>query len=155
MVKSYRPASAGMLPAQPGTYLVTAYFDDGQVELVKCNVLGWSISSGRTVVPLVLDPRMADEEPWHVIYPDGRVECSDGHGWDNLDCWIRHERRHRRIAGGQPAMDSSADEDEAIEVYRPPVPQGMPEPHPEPQPRPQPQPVSAFQPSAAYAAQVR
>ncbi len=98
MVKSYRPASTRVLPAMPGTYLVTAYFDDGQVELVKFNVNGWSISSGRTVLPVVLDPRLTDEE---------------------------------------------------IEVYRPPVPQGMPEPPPPPSPA-----VNAFQLSAAYAAQV-
>lgn len=150
MVKSYRPASTGVLPAMPGTYLVTAYFDDGQVELVKCNVIGWSISSGRTVLPVVLDPRLTDEDPWHVIHPDGRVECSDGQAWEDIDGWIRHERRNRRMAGeSQLAFELPADDDEEIEVYRPPVPQGMPEPPPPPSPA-----VNAFQLSAAYAAQV-
>lgn len=149
LVKNYRPASAGMLPALPGTYLVHAYFDDGQVELVKCNVIGWSVSTERTVVPLVMDPRVADEEPWHVIHPDGRVECSDGRGWANLDSWIMEERRRRREdSGAHPLMDQVPDPATAAGAYRPPVPQGKPEPSSASQP------VSALPPSAPYAAPV-
>lgn len=149
LAKNYRPASAGMLPALPGTYLVTAYFDDGQVELVKCNVIGWSVSTERTVVPLVMDPRVADEEPWHVIHPDGRVECSDGRGWDNLDAWIMEERRRRRdTLEVHPLSQLVPEPAKAAETYRPPVPQGMADP-----PAP-PQPVSARPPSGPYAAPV-
>lgn len=144
LAKNYRPASAGMLPALPGTYLVTAYFDDGQVELVKCNVIGWSVSTERTVVPLVMDPRVADEEPWHVIHPDGRVECSDGRGWADLDGWIMDERRRRRLESlTNPLLDQVADPALPTEVYRPPVPQGMPEPASKP-------PVNARPASAPY-----
>jgi hypothetical protein len=149
LAKNYRPASAGMLPALPGTYLVTAYFDDGQVELVKCNVIGWSVSTERTVVPLVMDPRVADEEPWHVIHPDGRVECSDGRGWADLDCWIMEERRRRRdTLESHPLFDKVPDPAKVAEAYSPPVPQGMPA---EPPP---PKPVSARPPSAPYATPV-
>ena len=148
MVKNYRPASAGMLPALPGTYLVTAYFDDGQVELVKCNVIGWSVSTERTVVPLVMDPRVADEEPWHVIHPDGRVECSDGRGWADLDSWIVEERRRRRDSLEAHPLNTLVPEPaNATEVYRPPVPQGMPDP-------PAPERVSGRPPSAPYATPV-
>jgi hypothetical protein len=150
MVKNYRPASAGVLSALPGTYLVTAYFDDGQVELVKFNVIGWSISSGRSVIPVVLDPRLTDEDPWHVIHPDGRVECSDGQAWEDVDAWVRQERRHRRmVSEGLIPKEVLTDESEVVEVFRPAVPQGMPDPPQAEQSR-----VSAFQPSAAYAAQV-
>jgi hypothetical protein len=149
LAKNYRPASAGMLPALPGTYLVTAYFDDGQVELVKCNVIGWSVSTERTVVPLVMDPRVADEEPWHVIHPDGRVECSDGRGWADLDCWITEERRRRRESlEAHPLSSLVPDPAKPAEIYRPPVPQGMPA---EPPP---PQAVSGRPPSAPYATPV-
>ena len=148
LAKNYRPASAGMLPALPGTYLVTAYFDDGQVELVRCNVIGWSVSTERTVVPLVLDPRAADEDTWHVIHPDGRVECSDGRGWADTDCWIMEERRRRREhIETHPLFDRAPDPAKVAEVYRPPVPQGMPEPPP-------PQTVSGRPPSAPYATPV-
>jgi len=148
LAKNYRPASAGMIAALPGTYLVTAYFDDNQVELVRCNVLGWSVSTERTVIPIVLDPRVADEEPWHVVHADGRVESSDGRGWPDVDRWIMEERRRRRdLAGAHPLMDQVPDPASAAEVFRPPVPQGMPEP-------PAPGPVSGRPPSAPYAAPV-
>jgi hypothetical protein len=91
MVKNYRPASAGMLAALPGTYLIYAYFESGSVELVRCNVIGWQISSERTITPLVLDPRAADDDSWYVIHPDGRVESSDGRCWDSADAWVADE----------------------------------------------------------------
>ncbi len=96
MVKNYRPGGVGMLPALPGTYLVHAYFDDNQVELVKANVLGWQVSSERTVTPLVVDPRAAADDDWFVIHPDGRVECRDGRCWADSDIWIDEQRRLRR-----------------------------------------------------------
>ena len=98
MPKSYRQGGVGMLDAAPGTYLVHAYFDDNQVDLVRSNVLGWQIASDRTVTPLVVDPRAADEDVWTVIHPDGRVECSDGRSWDGKDAWLREEKRIRRLA---------------------------------------------------------
>ena len=57
MQKSYRQSGVGMLDAAPGTYMVHAYFDDNQVDLVKCNVIGWQIAQDRRLTPLVLDPR--------------------------------------------------------------------------------------------------
>ena len=148
LVKNYRPASAGMLAALPGTYLVTAYFDDGQVDLVKCNVIGWSVSTERNLIPLVMDPRVADEEPWFVTHPDGRVECSDGRSWPDLDCWIMEERRRRReVTSVHPLMDMVPEPARDAEIYRPPVPQGMPDPTPT-------QPVNARPPSAPYATPV-
>ena len=96
MVKNYRPAGIGMVPAQPGTYLVNAYFDDNQVELVKANVLGWQVGGERTMTPLVLDPGAVTGEDFHIIHADGRVECSDGRCWEDVDVWIAEERRLRR-----------------------------------------------------------
>jgi hypothetical protein len=93
MVKNYRPASAGMLAALPGTYLIHAYFESGDVELVRCNVIGWQISTERTLTPLVVDPRAAEEDVWFVLHTDGRVECNDGRCWDSLDEWVSDERR--------------------------------------------------------------
>lgn len=98
MVKNYRPASAGMIAAEPGTYLVHVYFDDNQVELVKANIIGWSVSTERQLTPLVVDPTAASDEVWFVIHPDGRVECSDGRCWNEVDQWIADERRLRREA---------------------------------------------------------
>jgi hypothetical protein len=98
MAKNYRPGGVGMLPAAPGTYLVHAYFDDNQVDLVLANVIGWQIGADRTLTPLVVDPRAADEEPWFVLHPDGRVESSNGHAWPDKDSWIDETRRLSREA---------------------------------------------------------
>ncbi|GAA0277190.1 hypothetical protein GCM10009127_17440 [Alteraurantiacibacter aestuarii] len=98
MIKNYRPGGIGMIQAEPGTYLVHAYFDDNQVDLVKANVVGWQIGSERILTPLVIDPRAAMDETWFVIHPDGRVECNDGRCWNDVDSWIVEERRLRRDA---------------------------------------------------------
>jgi hypothetical protein len=127
MAKNYRPASVGMLPAFPGTYLVTAYFDDNHVELVKCNVLGWSVSTERSLTPLVIDLRAADEDPWHVVHPDGRVECADGRCWNDLDSWIATERRRRNDMLGTPYQDPTVELEQEVTIIRSPVPRGMPE----------------------------
>ena len=93
MVKNYRPGGIGMIPAEKGTYLVHAYFDDHQVELVKSNVLGWQVGSERILTPLVVDPSAITNDDWFVIHPDGRVECSDGRCWETVDDWTVEERR--------------------------------------------------------------
>lgn len=98
MVKNYRPGGVGMLEAAPGTFLLHAYFDDNQVELVRSAVLGWQIGADRKITPLVLDPRAADDEPYTVNYPDGRVETSDGRTWDDLGSFIDEEKRRQREA---------------------------------------------------------
>lgn len=98
MIKNYRPGGIGMISAEPKTYLVHAYFDDNQVELVKSNVIGWQVGSERVLTPLVVDPRIVTDDKWHVIHPDGRVECSDGRSWSDIDGWIAEERRVRRFA---------------------------------------------------------
>jgi len=98
MQKNYRPGGVGMVPAPIGTYLVHAYFDDNQVDLVKSNVLGWQVGADRKVTPLLVDPRAADSEPWYVIHADGRVECSDGKVWEDQDSWIDDFRRICRNA---------------------------------------------------------
>lgn len=92
-VKSYRPAGVGMFPAQAGTHLLSAYFDGDRPEVVKSNIIGWQITPGRVLIPLVIDPRAADADPWIVSHPDGRVECSDGRCWDNIDLWLADECR--------------------------------------------------------------
>lgn len=92
-VKSYRPAGVGMFPAQPGTHLLTVYFDGERPDVVRCNVIGWQITPGRVLIPLVIDPRAADVDPWIVSHPDGRVECSDGRCWDNMELWLTAECR--------------------------------------------------------------
>ncbi|TIX50280.1 hypothetical protein [Alteraurantiacibacter aquimixticola] len=97
-MKSYRPGSAGMVPAQPGTYLAHLYFDDAQVELVKSHVVGWQVSAERELTPLVVDPAAVTNQDWFVIQPDGRVECSDGRCWIDTETWISEERRRRRDA---------------------------------------------------------
>ena len=164
MVKNYRPASAGMVPAAPGTYLAHAYFDGDEVDLVKCAVIGWSVSTERLVTPLVIDPRAADSEPWFVIQPDGRVECSDGRVWLDADSWIADERRARRELSvaqtlaiattpqAATAPDAAAPQPVSPTVPGPAsIPQGMAEPAPAKAP---PQPVSAPRPSGPYGAPV-
>jgi hypothetical protein len=98
MQKNYRPGGVGMLAALPGTYLLNAYFDAGQVEIVRANVLGWQVGSDRSVTPLVVDPRVADVDPWCVIHPDGRVESSAGNVWENEILWLDDQRRTQREA---------------------------------------------------------
>ena len=98
MQKNYRPSGVGMFPAEPGTYLVHAYFDDNQTDLVRANVVGWKVGNDSHLTPLVIDPRAADEEPWYVEHPDGRVECSNGRSWRTIDEWTDEERRGKREA---------------------------------------------------------
>lgn len=97
-MKSYRPGGVGMLPALAGTYLVHAYFDGNEVELVRANVVGWQVGAERGLTPLVIDTRAAADEPWYVIHPDGRVECSDGRCWNDADTWIARDKEAGRIA---------------------------------------------------------
>lgn len=98
MQKNYREGGVAMLDALPGTYLVAAYFDDNQVDLVTCNVLGWQVGKDRRLTPMCLDIRAADEDPWFVLHPDGRVESNDGRSWPSKDAWLDEERRARRRA---------------------------------------------------------
>ena len=98
MQKSYRPSGVGMLAAPLGTYLVHAYFDSNQVEIVRANVIGWQIGSDRSVTPLLIDPRAADMDLWFVEHPDGRVESSNGGVWPSEASWIDELRRQRREA---------------------------------------------------------
>jgi hypothetical protein len=100
-VKNYRPAGVGMFPAQAGTYLLTVYLDGEQPDLVKSNVIGWQVTPGRLLTPLVADPRAADIEPWIVSQPDGRVEASDGRCWDTIELWLADECR----PSPQPSQD--------------------------------------------------
>lgn len=88
MAKNYRPPSAGMLPAAPGTYLVNAYFDGNEAEVVKSNIVGWQIGTERSLTPLVMDPRAANFDDLYVMHPDGRVESTDGSTWPDVDAWV-------------------------------------------------------------------
>lgn len=108
MIKSYRPAGVGMVPALPGTYLLHAYFDGDAVDLVRANVLGWQISSGRSPTPLVLDPKAAELEPWVIGFADGRIECSDGRCWDSLEAWLADEKvdQLHGLARRKPAISA-------------------------------------------------
>ncbi len=158
MAKSYRPAGVGMIPAERGTYLVHAYFDDSQVDLVRANVVGWQVSSERILTPLVVDQRAAEDDPWFVIHPDERVECSDGRCWSDVDTWIAEERRRRRdaIAEGRLGfVDHDAQEDchggekamsELAPPARPRAPEDAPSAHPIPQAMPDPEPVPEAEP---------
>lgn len=131
MVKNYRPAGVGMIPAEPETYLVHAYFDDNQVDLVKTTIVGWQVSQERILMPLVVDPRAAAEDSWFVIHPNGRVECNDGRCWADVDTWIAEERRQRR--DGQPSNLSAAQlEDELQQTAPAPIPSPAPMPEPAP-----------------------
>lgn len=98
MQKNYRPSGTGLFDAAPGTYLVSAYFDDNEADLIYCNVLGWQVNQDRTLTPMVLDPRAADEKPWYVLHPDGRVESSDGRSWPGKDAWLTDARKAWRAA---------------------------------------------------------
>ena len=98
MQKNYRQSGVGMLGAAPGTYMVHAYFDDNQVDLVKCTVIGWQVMQDRHLTPLVLDPRAVDEDGWVIQHPDGRIEAEDGRNWPSEDVWLQSERRNRRNA---------------------------------------------------------
>ncbi len=98
MQKSYRESGVGMFDAAPGTYIVSAYFDDNQVDLVYCNVLGWQIGKDRRLTPMCLDHRAVQDDPWFIIHPDGRVESNDGRSWANKDAWVEEQRRSLRAA---------------------------------------------------------
>lgn len=98
MQKSYRESGVGMFDAAPGTYVVSAYFDDNQVDLVYCNVLGWQVGKDRRLTPMCLDHQATQDDLWFVIHPDGRVESSDGRSWATKDAWVEEQRRSLRAA---------------------------------------------------------
>lgn len=136
LVKNYRPAGVGMFPAEPGTYLLHAYFEGDQPELVKANVIGWQVTNGRNLDPLVIDPRAAEITPWTVGHPDGRVECSDGRCWNSIEQWLNDESR----PSPQPTLDhitAALPPSQIVErVTPPPMPVGLaPESQPEPGPK--------------------
>lgn len=134
LVKNYRPAGVGMVPAEPGTYMLHAYFDGDQIDVVKSNVIGWQVINGRSLTPLVIDPRAAEVEPWYVTHPDGRVECSDGRCWDGLEQWLDDERR----PSPQPSEDHITAAMPPRRTAEQPAPQpdpGFVEPEPLPMPR--------------------
>lgn len=108
MAKNYRPPSAGMLPALPGTYLLHAYFEGNVAEVVKSAVIGWQISVERTLTPLVMDPRAANEDDLHVLHPDGRVESTDGSAWPDLDTWLEALQRAHNSPPAPKDKDISA-----------------------------------------------
>jgi len=98
MQKNYRPSGVGMMAAEPGTYLLHAYFDDNQVDLVRCNVIGWKVGNDSRIAPLVIDPRAADGDNWYVQHPDGRIENPNGQAWNTLNEWIDDLKREQREA---------------------------------------------------------
>lgn len=108
MAKNYRPPSAGMLPAVPGTFLVNAYFDGDGAEVVKSTVIGWQISIERTLTPLVMDPRAAGLDDLYVMHPDGRVECTDGSCWPDVDGWLDAMQRAHNSPPAPKDRDISA-----------------------------------------------
>ncbi|MGB3166978.1 MAG: hypothetical protein WBA68_09405 [Alteraurantiacibacter sp.] len=98
MQKNYREGGIGLIDAAPGTYLVSAYFDDNQVDIVTCNVLGWQVGKDRRLTPMCLDIRASDDNVWFVAHPDGRVESNDGRAWPSRDAWIAEQRQTVRAA---------------------------------------------------------
>jgi len=79
--------------AAPGTYLINP--GDGEEDspkVWKSNVLGWMVCADTAVRPMVLDPEALLSSPWQVLHPDGRVERSDGRGWNSLDDWLDEVR---------------------------------------------------------------
>lgn len=84
----YTPAT--MMPALPGTYLISPGEDEsGKRKVWKNNIVGWMIGADTEVRPVVLDMSMIDDR-WTVLHPDGRVECSDGESWESVDAWLDH-----------------------------------------------------------------
>lgn len=79
---------AAMMPALPGTYLVSPGEDEaGKPTAWKDNVLGWMIGADTEIRPVVVDMSIIDNR-WTVLHPDGRVEQSTGDSWDTVDAWL-------------------------------------------------------------------
>jgi hypothetical protein len=82
----YSPAA--MMPALPGTYLISPADDEsGNRKVWKNNIIGWMIGADTEIRPVVLDMSMVDDK-WTVLHPDGRVELQNGESWDTLDEWL-------------------------------------------------------------------
>lgn len=84
----------GMIPAQPGTYLleeVTDRSDDSAV--YRHSVLGWAIGLEGSVRPVVVDTTaLIESVRWAVEQPDGRVEGNLGEQWDTVEAWLASSR---------------------------------------------------------------
>ena len=88
-----------MIPALPGTYLVTASEgEDGAPPYWRDNVLGWMICADTEVRPVVISGEALLTKPWRVMHPDGRVESSNGESWDTTDAWLESEKPERVAA---------------------------------------------------------
>lgn len=96
MAKNYRPAGVAFLPSMPETYLANLFLDGNEVEILRSNIIGWQIAADRSLTPLTLDPNVLGGGEFHVIHPDGRVECNNGQWWSDVDDWVSNTRRTQR-----------------------------------------------------------
>jgi hypothetical protein len=81
---------AVMMSALSGTYLVSIGEDErGNSKVWKSNVLGWMICADTEIRPVVVDMSMTvGKGNWHILHPDGRVECKNGESWETVDQWV-------------------------------------------------------------------
>jgi hypothetical protein len=80
---------SAMVPALPGTYIVNPREEDDSGEKVwKNNVVGWMVCADTETRPVVISPDILIGDKWHVLHPDGRVECSNGDSWESVDQWV-------------------------------------------------------------------
>lgn len=91
--KTYRAAGVAFLPASPQTYLAELFLDGNEVEIIRASVVGWQIAADRSLAPLTLDQTALTDGEFHIIHPGGRVECSDGRSWVDIDDWVADSKR--------------------------------------------------------------
>lgn len=74
-------------PALPGTYLVSPNDDGDEPPYWRSNVIGWAVCMDGLLRPISVDAN-ALLDPWTVLHPDGRVECSDGDEFEDTAAWL-------------------------------------------------------------------
>jgi hypothetical protein len=75
-------------PAEPDTYLLHAYVEEGRFYVSRSRVLAWSISADRILYPVTtegVNGGLRDTPP--VLLPDGQVEVYGDRTFDTYDVW--------------------------------------------------------------------
>ncbi len=99
-----------LMPAQPGTYALHPYDDEGSVKIGKTPLIAWALcfdGSIRIVTPQgVDDGHLWREGQGYVLMPDGTVqavgEYLDYCEFDTIDAYLAHEVGERAAKTVQP-----------------------------------------------------
>ncbi len=99
-VKKLLDLPLSIFPAQPSTYVIRPFFDngpDGAATTFKTLVIAWGITSMSDIVPITADgPNDDCEDNLAIELPDGSVAEKYEKQYANLDEFISYKRESER-----------------------------------------------------------